>query len=83
MGCSRRVAFHLMRGGIGIILMLAAVYLAHRLPVAALLLGAGSLVAFGGCPTCWIAGLCETASAKKDVRREAVPGPLPTDESLV
>lgn len=56
---------HLVRGVIGIALLIAAFLLAGSLPLAALLLGGGALVAFRGCPTCWLAGLFEVASTKK------------------
>jgi len=69
------VTVHLLRGGVGIALLLAALYLAHGLPVIALLLGAGSLFAFGGCPTCWIAGLCEVGSRKNEVGQGFEPVP--------
>ncbi len=43
---------HLVRGVIGAALLIAAFLLAGSLPLMALLLGGGALVAFRGCPAC-------------------------------
>ncbi len=74
---------HLVRGVIGIALLIAAFSLAGSLPIVALLLGGGALVAFRGCPTCWLAGLFEVALTKKPVPPAAVPVHPPTCENLV
>jgi hypothetical protein len=47
---------HLLRGLVGVVAIVGAVYGA-RVTTAALLLVPVALVAFRGCPTCWIAGL--------------------------
>jgi hypothetical protein len=57
------VAAHLMRGAIGFVLIAAAVALIPSVGLAALLLALPGMVALGGCPTCWIAGLIKTISA--------------------
>ncbi len=74
---------HLVRGVIGIALLIAAFSFAGRLPVVALLLGGGALVAFRGCPTCWLAGLFDVASTKKPAPPVAVPVHPSTRENLI
>ena len=60
MTCSTKpLLIHLLRGLLGIVLVIAAFRVAASLPAAALLLGAGALFAFRGCPTCWVVGLLE------------------------
>jgi len=68
---------------IGIALLIAAFLFAGRLPMVALLLGGGALVAFRGCPTCWLAGLFEVALMKKPAPPAAVPVHPPMRESLI
>jgi hypothetical protein len=57
---------HLGRGALGVLAIVAAVWVAQAvsawwaMPVS-LALGVGSLVAFKGCPVCWTIGLVETA----------------------
>ena len=71
MMCSTKpLVIHLIRGVVGLTLIIAAIWLAQSLPLIALLLGAGALVAFRGCPTCWIAGLFEVISLKKEAPQE-------------
>jgi hypothetical protein len=60
---STSVARHLARGAIGFGLVGSAVALIPSIGPAALLLAPPGIVALGGCPTCWIAGLIETISA--------------------
>ena len=63
--CSTQpLAIHLIRGVVGLVMIIAAFWLAQSLPLAALL-GAGALLAFRGCPACWLAGLFEVISRKK------------------
>ena len=62
---SRGLPEHLARGAVGIGAIVAAVWVAGAgtwwaMPVS-LALGVGSLIAFRGCPMCWIIGLVETA----------------------
>jgi hypothetical protein len=60
---STSVARHLARGVVGFGLVGAALALVSSVGVVALLLAPIGMVALGGCPTCWIAGLFETISA--------------------
>ncbi len=80
---TKPLMIHLVRGVIGIALLIAAFLLAGRLPLVALLLGGGALAAFRGCPTCWLAGLFEVASTKKPAPPAAVPVHPPTRENLI
>ncbi len=73
---------HLVQGVIGIVLLIAAFSLAGRLPIVALLLGGSALVAFRGCPTCWLAGLFEVALTKKPAPPAVGPVHPPTRENL-
>ncbi|WP_380285055.1 hypothetical protein [Kitasatospora purpeofusca] len=70
---SRTVARHLARGGVGFGALLGAfALLPFAGPVALLLLPVG-LLAFRGCPTCWVIGLVETVSRGR-LRRGCVDG---------
>lgn len=80
---TKPLMIHLVRGVIGSVLLIAAFSFAGSLPVVALLLGGGALVAFRGCPTCWLAGLFEVASMKKPAPPAAVPVHPPTRENLI
>ena len=80
---TKPLMIHLVRGVIGSDLLIAAFSLAGRLPVVALLLVGGALVAFRGCPTCWLAGLFEVAFTKKPEPPAVVPVHPPTRESLI
>src|ERR1700683_848634 len=62
---STSVAAHLTRGAIGFGLIGSAVALTPSAGPAALLLAAPGMVALRGCPTCWIAGLIQTISARR------------------
>ncbi len=70
---TKPLMIHLVRGVIGVALLVAAFSLAGSLPLVALPLGGGALVAFRGCPTCWLAGLFEAARAKEPAQPAAVP----------
>lgn len=59
----KSVALHLARGVIGFGLIGSAIVLTPSAGPAALLFAPPGVVALGGCPTCWIAGLVETISA--------------------
>jgi len=61
---------HLIRGVVGLVMIITAFRVAQSLPVVALLLGAGALVAFRGCPICWIAGLFEVTSRKEETAQK-------------
>ncbi len=73
---AKPLMIHLVRGVIGITLLIAAFSLAGRLPLVALLLGGGALIAFRGCPTCWLAGLFEVARAKKPAGQQPAAVPV-------
>jgi hypothetical protein len=60
---SPSLARHLLRGAIGFGLIGSALALTVSHGPVALLLAPPGMVALGGCPTCWIAGLIETISA--------------------
>lgn len=49
---------HLIRGAIGVAALVGALYGA-RTSMAAMLLLPVAIVAFRGCPTCWIVGLAD------------------------
>lgn len=75
---TKPLLIHLVRGGVGVVLIIAAFSLAYSRPAVALLLGAGALAAFRGCPTCWIAGLFDLASTGKQAPPDAhAGGPAP------
>lgn len=58
---SRGLAEHLARGVIGICALNYALSISAPHPIFSLVLAAVSLLAFRGCPICWIIGLIETA----------------------
>lgn len=64
---------HLVRGAIGFGNLIAAFALLPTVGPASLLLLPVTLVAFRGCPTCWVIGLIETISRGK-LRRDCVDG---------
>ncbi|WP_181787260.1 hypothetical protein [Streptomyces phytophilus] len=53
---------HLARGAVGFGLITASIGLIPVIGPAALLAAPLSLIAFRGCPTCWLAGLAQTIS---------------------
>ncbi len=57
---SRSVVEHLVRGLIGAGSLGWAIYLSDTQPLALIPLGLLALLAFRGCPMCWILGLIET-----------------------
>ncbi len=61
MFASSSVAEHVVRGVLGLLLVVAAFALAGRQPLALLLL-VPAVVAWRGCPTCWLMGLGATLS---------------------
>lgn len=64
---------HLTRGVIGFGSLIAAFALLPALGPVSLLLLPVTLLAFRGCPTCWVIGLIETISRGK-LQRECVDG---------
>ncbi len=57
---SRSVPVHLVRGAIGIPLLIAAFVLVAVLSPWALLLAVPAVALLRGCPTCWALGLTQT-----------------------
>ncbi len=54
---------HLLRGGIGISLLIWAIQ--HQTqPIFSLVAAVGALIAFRGCPICWTIGLIESVTQK-------------------
>ena len=78
---TKPLLIHLVRGVLGVASLIAAFSLAGSLPLVALLLGGGALVAFRGCPACWLAGLFEAASTKKPEPSAVVPVHPPPSHS--
>ena len=64
---------HLIRGLIGFGSLIAAFALIPAVGPASLLLLPITLLAFRGCPTCWVIGLLETISRGK-LQRDCVDG---------
>lgn len=58
---SRSVTEHVVRGVVGLVLVVAALAYAGSTPWA-LLLAVPGMVAWRGCPTCWALGLAATVS---------------------
>ncbi|MFB7979803.1 hypothetical protein [Streptomyces vinaceus] len=66
---STSVPRHLARGAIGFGLIIGSVVLVPALGPASLLAAPLALVAFRGCPTCWLVGLAQTVSRGRLERR--------------
>lgn len=66
---SRSVPRHLVRGVIGFGLIVGSVALVPVWGPATLLAAPLSLIAFRGCPTCWMVGLAQTVSRGRLERR--------------
>jgi hypothetical protein len=64
---------HLARGAIGFGTLIAAFALLPTVGPVSLLLLPVTLLAFRGCPTCWVIGLLETISRGK-LQRDCVDG---------
>ena len=65
MFASSSVPRHLVRGAIGLPLMVAAFALIGPLGPASLLLLVPAVVLLRGCPTCWALGLTQTRAASR------------------
>ncbi len=70
---SRSVPRHLARGAIGFGLIIGSVGLVPVAGPATLLAAPLALVAFRGCPTCWMVGLAQTVSRGR-LERQCVDG---------
>ncbi|WP_254879019.1 hypothetical protein [Streptomyces sp. NA04227] len=66
---SKSVPRHLARGAIGFGLIAGSIALVPVVGLAALLAVPLALIAFRGCPTCWLVGLAETVSRGRLERR--------------
>ncbi|MEU8619511.1 hypothetical protein [Streptomyces sp. NPDC048623] len=62
---SRSVPRHLARGAVGLGLIVGSIALVPTVGVVALLAAPLSLIAFRGCPTCWMVGLVQTVSRNR------------------
>ncbi|MFB8139756.1 hypothetical protein [Streptomyces parvus] len=60
---------HLARGAVGFGLIAGAIALVPLVGPAALLAAPPALIAFRGCPTCWMVGLAQTVSRSRLERR--------------
>lgn len=60
---SRSVPEHLLRGAVGLPLLVAAFALVPALGPLMLLLAVPAVVLLRGCPTCWALGLSQTRAA--------------------
>jgi hypothetical protein len=70
---SASLSRHLVRGAVGFGSLIAAVALIPVVGPLSLLLLPVALLAFRGCPTCWIVGLLETISRGK-LHRDCTDG---------
>jgi hypothetical protein len=59
---SKTIARHLLRGTVGLSLLVAAFALIGEVGPVSLLLALPAVVALRGCPTCWALGLTQTIS---------------------
>ncbi|MFE3580196.1 hypothetical protein [Streptomyces vinaceus] len=66
---STSVPRHLARGAVGLGLIIGSVALLPALGPVSLLAAPLALVAFRGCPTCWLVGLAQTVSRGRLERR--------------
>ncbi|MFF8883621.1 hypothetical protein [Streptomyces flaveolus] len=66
---SKSVPRHLARGAIGFGLVIGSIALVPVAGPATLLAAPLALIAFRGCPTCWMVGLAQTVSRGRLERR--------------
>ncbi|MET9613647.1 hypothetical protein [Kitasatospora indigofera] len=66
---STSVPRHLARGAVGFGLLAGSIALVPVIGPVALLVAPAALVAFRGCPTCWLVGLAQTVSRGRLERR--------------
>jgi hypothetical protein len=66
---SKSVLRHLARGAIGFGLIIGSIALVPVAGPATLLAAPLALIAFRGCPTCWVVGLAQTVSRGRLERR--------------
>ncbi|MET7701646.1 hypothetical protein [Streptomyces sp. NPDC005485] len=85
---SKSVPRHLTRGAIGLGLIIGSIGLVPVAGPATLLAAPLALIAFRGCPTCWMVGLAQTISRGRTERQcvdgictlKARPAPSAADE---
>lgn len=70
---SKSLARHLARGAIGFGLIIGSIALVPVAGPATLLAAPLALIAFRGCPTCWMVGLAQTISLGR-LERQCVDG---------
>ena len=70
---SKSVPRHLARGALGFGLIIASIALVPVAGPATLLAAPLALIAFRGCPTCWMVGLAQTISRGR-LERQCVDG---------
>lgn len=70
---SRSVPVHLVRGVLGLGLLLASFLLVPLTGALSLLLALPAFLALRGCPSCWLLGLAQTRARAR--RPEAADGP--------
>ncbi|WP_431679566.1 hypothetical protein [Kitasatospora sp. KL5] len=70
---SKSVLRHLARGAIGFGLIIGSIGLVPVVGPATLLAAPLALIAFRGCPTCWMVGLVQTVSRGR-LERQCVDG---------
>lgn len=70
---SKTLTGHLVRGGLGFGLVIAAFALLPVFGLVSLVLAPVGLLALRGCPVCWVLGLIETVSRGR-LQRECVDG---------
>ncbi|MFJ5830952.1 hypothetical protein [Streptomyces sp. NPDC093089] len=70
---SKSVPRHLARGAIGFGLIIGSIALVPVAGPATLLAAPLALIAFRGCPTCWMVGLAQTVSRGR-LERQCVDG---------
>ncbi|MFE4600039.1 hypothetical protein ACFRKE_04215 [Kitasatospora indigofera] len=66
---STSVPRHLARGAIGFGLLAGSIALVPVIGPVALVVAPSALIAFRGCPTCWLVGLAQTVSRGRLERR--------------
>ena len=75
---SHSVPVHLVRGVLGLGLLLASFLLVPLTGALSLLLALPALVALRGCPSCWLLGLAQTrAGARRPETADGPTCPLP------
>ena len=77
MFASRNVTRHLVRGALGLPMMVAAFVLVPLVGPLALLLVVPAAMLLRGCPTCWALGLAQTRALSPRTSTAHTPEPQP------